>query len=188
MARLHADSVIRPNYVREVCRLLKTSNILLLKNDLEFEENQEAITKDYEERKKAGENNDLFAMEEEKRAQENQANASQPDKKVKITYDEYQRICVMIVDAVKEKERNEQSVTQSDIINEVVKRLEVDEGHGSSLERALQTSKKVANCIQHLITKEKCLLVTQDAKVKNERMLCMNINVEMTNMDLAGGK
>lgn len=107
MARLHADSVIRPNYVREVCRLLKTSNILLLKNDLEFEENQEAITKDYEERKKAGENNDLFAMEEEKRAQENQANASQPDKKVKITYDEYQRICVMIVDAVKEKERNE---------------------------------------------------------------------------------
>ena len=39
MARLHADEVIRLTYVREVCRLLKASNILLLKNDLEFEDN-----------------------------------------------------------------------------------------------------------------------------------------------------
>lgn len=46
MARLHADTTIRPNYVREVCRLLKASNILLLKNDLEFEDNQEEINKD----------------------------------------------------------------------------------------------------------------------------------------------
>ena len=27
-------------------------------------------------------------------------------------------------------------------------------------------------------------MVTQDAKVKNERLLCMNINVDMENMDL----
>ena len=39
MARVHADTKIRPTYVREVCRLLKTSNINILKNDLEFEEN-----------------------------------------------------------------------------------------------------------------------------------------------------
>ena len=36
MARLHADSVIRPSYVREVCRLLKASNINIVKNDIEF--------------------------------------------------------------------------------------------------------------------------------------------------------
>ena len=36
MARLHADSVIRPAYVREVCRLLKASNINIVKADLEF--------------------------------------------------------------------------------------------------------------------------------------------------------
>lgn len=39
MARLHADSVIRPSYVREVCRLLKASNINIVKRDLEFEDN-----------------------------------------------------------------------------------------------------------------------------------------------------
>jgi len=39
MARLHADSVIRPAYVKEVCRLLKASNINIVKSDIEFAEN-----------------------------------------------------------------------------------------------------------------------------------------------------
>ena len=43
MARLHADSVIRPAYVKEACRLLKTSNINIVKSDIEFEENQNEI-------------------------------------------------------------------------------------------------------------------------------------------------
>jgi DNA replication licensing factor MCM6 len=43
MARLHCDSKIRASYVREVCRLLKASNINIIKNDFEFEENQEFI-------------------------------------------------------------------------------------------------------------------------------------------------
>ena len=46
MARLHADSVIRPSYVREVCRLLQASNINSVKTDIEFEENQDEINKD----------------------------------------------------------------------------------------------------------------------------------------------
>ena len=52
MARLHADETIRLAYVREVCRLLKASNILLVKNDLEFAENQEEINRDQEERRR----------------------------------------------------------------------------------------------------------------------------------------
>ena len=59
MARLHADTTIRENYVREVCRLLKASNILLMKNDLEFADNQEEINRDQEERR-VNEDNDLF--------------------------------------------------------------------------------------------------------------------------------
>lgn len=46
MARLHADNKIRPSYVREVCRLLKASNINIVKNDIEFEENQDAINEE----------------------------------------------------------------------------------------------------------------------------------------------
>ena len=56
------------------------------------------------------------------------------------------------------------------------------------MQRALETSKKVANCINHLISKENVLMITQDAKVKNERILCLNINVDLANMDLNGGK
>ena len=43
MARVHGDSHIRTSYVREVCRLLKASNINIVKHDLEFIDNQEAI-------------------------------------------------------------------------------------------------------------------------------------------------
>ena len=55
---------------------------------------------------------------------------------------------MLIVGMIKEREREGMdSVTQSEIINEIVKQLEVDENHGTSMERALETSKKVANCI-----------------------------------------
>ena len=48
----------------------------------------------------------------------------------------------------------------------------------------METSKKISNVIQHMITKENVLMVTQDAKVKNERLLCLNINVDMEHMDI----
>lgn len=43
MARMHCDEEIKPSYVREVCRLLKQSNINIIKGDIEMEQNQEAI-------------------------------------------------------------------------------------------------------------------------------------------------
>ena len=38
MARAHCDHEIKPSHVREVCRLMKTSNITVVKADLEFQE------------------------------------------------------------------------------------------------------------------------------------------------------
>ena len=62
MARVHADNKIRATYVREVCRLLKASNINIMKSDLEFEENQEAINTERINAKQDinGDENDLF--------------------------------------------------------------------------------------------------------------------------------
>jgi DNA replication licensing factor MCM6 len=37
MARAHCDDVIKPAYVREVCRLMKNSNINIVKGDVEFD-------------------------------------------------------------------------------------------------------------------------------------------------------
>ena len=66
MARLHADSVIRPSYVREVCRLLKASNINIVKSDVEFADNQEEMNMDMQEKRRvelSNPSNDLFVSE-----------------------------------------------------------------------------------------------------------------------------
>ena len=98
MARLHADSVIRPSYVREVCRLLRVSNINLVRSDIEFADNQEEMNREAQTRRQqqtlanTDRNNDLFRMEAEQKAaqaEESKAAAQQPEKKVKITFDEF---------------------------------------------------------------------------------------------------
>jgi len=46
MARAHCDNFIRPTYVREVCRLLRNSNINISKADIEFEQIQDEINRE----------------------------------------------------------------------------------------------------------------------------------------------
>ena len=38
MARCHCDTVIKPSYVREVCRLMRSSNINIQKGDIEIDD------------------------------------------------------------------------------------------------------------------------------------------------------
>ena len=54
----------------------------------------------------------------------------------------------------------------------------------TSVEQSIETSKKVQNIISYLIVKENVLIVSQEAKIKNDRYLCLNINVDLDNMDL----
>ena len=46
IARAHCDFEIKPNYVREVCRLMRTSNINIIKGDLEFADIQVEINRE----------------------------------------------------------------------------------------------------------------------------------------------
>jgi len=65
----------------------------------------------------------------------------------------------------------------------MVQKIEIEsDERATSVERSIETSKKVANVIQHLITKENVLMITQDAKVKNDRFLSLNINVDLESM------
>jgi hypothetical protein len=62
----------------------------------------------------------------------------------------------------------------------MVQKIEVEsDERATSVEKSIETSKKVANVIQYLIAKENVLMITQDAKVKNERFLSLNINVDL---------
>ena len=92
----------------------------------------------------------------------------------------------MIVTAMKEFEaQGQENVQQADIINRLVQKLEVENMEAStSVEKSIETSKKVSNVISYLIAKENVLMVSQDSKIKNERYLCLNINVDLQNMSL----
>jgi hypothetical protein len=46
MARAHLDTEIKATYVREVCRLMRASNINIIKADLELIDYQEEIDKE----------------------------------------------------------------------------------------------------------------------------------------------
>jgi hypothetical protein len=87
---------------------------------------------------------------------------------------------------MKEFESNgSENVQQSELINRMVLKLEVEgTEQTTSIERASETSKKVSHIISYLIAKENVLMITQDSRVKNERYLALNINVDMGNMSL----
>lgn len=101
-------------------------------------------------------------------------------KKVKIGFDEYRKIAGMIQQCIRDHENKtgEESVQQSFIVNSLIEQLEIQEGGmGTSIERAEQTSNKIMQVVQHMISKENQLIITQDSKTnKNERLLCLNIN------------
>lgn len=54
----------------------------------------------------------------------------------------------------------------------------------ATVEESIEQSKKIANVINHLIQKENVLMISQDAKIKNERYLCLNVNLDLQNMNL----
>ena len=100
MARAHCDNWVRPTYVKEVCRLLRNSNINIQKNDIEFENIQEEINRQLHEERQ---------IESAQQVAEAPAEATQPtSRKVKISFDEYQRLSLMIVAVMKEFEANKQ--------------------------------------------------------------------------------
>jgi DNA replication licensing factor MCM6 len=97
MARAHCDNMVRPAYVKEVCRLLRNSNINIQKNDIEFENIQEEINRQLREERQS---------ESVAQPSEGGATQTQPSRKVKISFDEYQRLSMMIVAVMKEFEAN----------------------------------------------------------------------------------
>lgn len=120
----------------------------------------------------------------------------QPDpasqKKVKISFEEYQRLAFMIIHIMKEYERTgDENVRQGDIIEKMVQKIELENpDRQTSIERSLETSKKVQNVIGYLINNENILMITQDARSKNDRFLTLNVNVDFDNLaaKLGGSK
>ena len=160
MARAHCDHEIKPNYVREVCRLMRNSNINIVKGDIEFSDIQEEINRERQlERQERGGADDLDMQNAEQNQQINNADAA---KKVKISFDEFRKLSIMIISIMKEFERSgEENVRQGDVVDRMVQKIELEgTERQTSMEHAQETMKKVSNVISHLINNENILMIT----------------------------
>jgi hypothetical protein len=88
---------------------------------------------------------------------------------------------------MKDFERSgEENVRQGDIVEKMVQRIELEGADSvnrqTNVERAAETAKKVQNVISHLINNENILMISQDAKVKSDRYLTLNVNLDMQNL------
>ena len=90
----------------------------------------------------------------------------------------------MIIAIMKEFERvGEDNVRQGDIIEKMVQQIELDNTERqTSMERTMETSKKVQNVISYLINNENILMISQDAKAKADRYLTLNVNCDLENL------
>ena len=72
-----------------------------------------------------------------------------------------------------------------EIVNKMVHKMEVEDQYvSSSVEKAIETSKKIQSVLSYLITKESILFIAQDSKVKNERFLSLNIHVDLSSLNI----
>ena len=91
-------------------------------------------------------------------------------------------MAVLIVGAIKELEveTKQDSIQQKIIVDRVVQKLELEQqDRETDISRTVETSKKIASVISHLITKESVLMVTQDAKVKHDRYICLSVSLDL---------
>lgn len=91
----------------------------------------------------------------------------------------------MIITIMKEFERaGEDNVRQADIVDKMIQKIELDgTDRQTSLERTLETTKKVQNVIHYLINNENILMISQDAKAKNDRYVTLNVNCDLENLN-----
>ena len=92
----------------------------------------------------------------------------------------------MIVEVMKEFQAQDQdNVQQSEVINRMIQKLEIENLDSStSVQKSIETSKKVSNVIQYLIKSENVLMISQESRVKNERYLAMGVDHGFQNMNL----
>jgi hypothetical protein len=71
------------------------------------------------------------------------------NKKVKITFDEYKKLSIMVIHAMKECERaGDENVQQQQIVDRLVKDIELNQSdRHTSVDRAEETMNKVNNVI-----------------------------------------
>ena len=101
-------------------------------------------------------------------------------KKMKLTYEEFMKESKMIVAIMKEFQmQNEDNVRQGDLVEKIIQNLMENGDAQASIEWGIEQTGKINNIVQHLITRENVLMITQDALSKNDRYLTLDPNISL---------
>ena len=101
-------------------------------------------------------------------------------KKMKLTYEEFMKESKMIVAIMKEFQmQNEDNVRQGDLVEKIIQKLMENGDAQASIEWGIEQTGKINNIVQHLITRENVLMITQDALSKNDRYLTLDPNISL---------
>ena len=169
IAKVHADDLVRGQYVTEACRLLSKSIIPIKKDDIEVEEAQDDFNRVQADRKADGQ----LELPEE---QDMEVDAP---KTLQLTFDEYEAIGKKIIFLLKNRERQDgddfEGVQQKDLIGMYLKDIEHEI---TGTDHLMTWAKKLASVINRLILKEGVLCVLNGSASKDERCLSLSVNVD----------
>lgn len=184
LAKVHADDMVRGDYVREAVRLLSKSIVPIKKEDVEVEEAQENFNKIQDNRKADG----TLRIEDANQDAEMRDNADGNEQRkttVQLSFDEYERIGKQLVYFVQEKQREEgddfEGVQQKDLVGFYLKDIE---NQIKGTEDLCQWAKKIGSVIQRLINKEGVLCSLNDPDNRDERQLVLNVNIDPENINI----
>lgn len=173
LAKVHADQDIRKEYVLEAVRLLSKSIITIKKEGVEMDEAQVGF--DDIQKRRADEKKDDMEVDN---AQEGETT----QKKIQLSYDEYDKMGKQLIYVLKTKEAESDGmgIKQQDLVEGY---LTAEEGNITTVEALEEMAKKLNSVIQRMITRENALIVIEDSKDKHERMLSLNINIDVDNFE-----
>ena len=104
-----------------------------------------------------------------------------------MSFEDFQDLAKRIVTVIKQSEHEGlDNVQQSVIINKVIQAKILDGTWSGNLEDTANYTTQIKSAISYMINKEGILIITQDAKIKAERMLCLNVNADLAAMNIDG--
>lgn len=149
LAKVHADDLIRSDYVREASRLLSKSIIPIKKEDIEVDEAQETFNQIQNERRREGALNIDATPDAE--MEDNNARPASPAK-IQLSFDEYEKIGKQLIYFIKQKEKqlgdNFDGIQQKELVGLYLKDIE---NQITGTESLMQWAKKLSSCTYLLI-------------------------------------
>lgn len=153
LAKVHADDLIRGEYVREASRLLSKSIIPIKKEDIEVEEAQDTFNRIQDDRRKDG----SLRLDAAPDADMEDASKGRPASpaKIQLSFEEYEKIGKQLIYFIRDRERQLgdafEGVQQKELVGLFLKDIESQITGTDSL---MHWAKKISSVIQRLITKE----------------------------------